>query len=65
MERFRQLFGVDPGKLKAFKNLNQKAIQPAVAEVNFLSDFGCSVEPVTRRPQGGQGPALLVEEKPR
>jgi nucleoside diphosphate kinase len=47
VERFRQLLGVDPGKLKAFKNFNQKAIQPAVAEVNFLSDFGCSVEPVT------------------
>jgi Initiator Replication protein len=46
VERFRQLLGVDPDKLKAFKNLNQKAIQPAVAEVNFLSDFGCSVEPV-------------------
>jgi Initiator Replication protein len=38
--------GVDQDKLKAFKNFNQKAIQPAVAEVNFLSDFGCSVEPV-------------------
>jgi replication initiator protein len=47
VERFRQLLGVDPDKLKAFKNLNQKAIQPAVAEVNFLSDFGCKVEPVT------------------
>lgn len=47
VERFRQLLGVDQGKLKAFKNFNQKAIQPAVAEVNFLSDFGCSVEPVT------------------
>jgi plasmid replication initiation protein len=47
VERFRQLMGVDPDKLTAFKNLNQKAIQPAVAEVNFLSDFGCKVEPVT------------------
>src|SRR5512132_339148 len=47
VERFRQLLGVDPNKLTAFKNLNQKAIQPAVAEVNFISDFGCSVEPVT------------------
>lgn len=47
VERFRQLLGVDPGKLTAFKNLNQKAIHPAVAEVNFLSDFGCAIEPVT------------------
>jgi hypothetical protein len=36
----RQLLGVDPDKLTAFKSLNQRAIQPAVAEVNFLSDFG-------------------------
>lgn len=46
VERLRQLLGVDPHKLTAFKSLNQRAIQPAVAEVNFLSDFGCSVEPV-------------------
>src|SRR5512144_2363492 len=46
VERLRQLLGVDPDKLIAFKSLNQRAIQPAVAEVNFLSDFGCSVEPV-------------------
>src|SRR5512147_2578466 len=46
VERFRQLLGVDPDKLTAFKSFNQGAIQPAVAEVNFLSDFGCSAEPV-------------------
>lgn len=46
VERFRQLLGVDPDKLTAFKSFNQRAIQPAVAEVNFLSDFGCSAEPV-------------------
>jgi hypothetical protein len=46
VERFRQLLGVEPGKLEQFKNLNKWAIQPAVAEVNFLSDFGCVVEPV-------------------
>ena len=46
LERFRQLLGVDPGKLQSFKNLNKWAIQPAVLEVNRLSDYGCSVEPV-------------------
>jgi hypothetical protein len=47
LERFRQLLGVEPGKLTQFKHLNLRAIQPAVIEVNGLSDFGCSVEPVT------------------
>jgi plasmid replication initiation protein len=46
VERLRQLLGVDPDKLTAFKSLNQRAIQPAVAEVNFISDFGCSAQPV-------------------
>lgn len=46
IERFRQLLGVEPGKLEQFKHLNLRAIQPAVVEVNKLSDFGCSVEPV-------------------
>lgn len=46
VERFRQLLGVDPGALPAFKSLNQRAIQPAVAEINLLCDFGCAVEPV-------------------
>jgi hypothetical protein len=31
---------VPPGKLTAFKNLNRWALQPAMAEVNSLSDFG-------------------------
>ena len=46
-ERFHQLLGVDPDKLQAFKSLNPRAIQPAVTGVNFLCDFGCSVEPIT------------------
>jgi Initiator Rep protein, WH2/Initiator Replication protein, WH1 len=46
IERFRQLLGVEPGRLKEFKHFNVRAIQPAVVEVNGLSDFGCRVEPV-------------------
>lgn len=46
VERFRQLLGVEPGALPAYKSFNQRAIQPAVAEVNLLCDFGCAVEPV-------------------
>lgn len=47
LERFRQLLGVESGKLEQFKHFNLRAIQPAVIEVNGLSDFGCTVEPVT------------------
>jgi Initiator Rep protein, WH2/Initiator Replication protein, WH1 len=46
VERFRQMLGVESGKLQSFKNLNAWAIRPAVAEVNLLSDFACSVTPV-------------------
>lgn len=48
LERFRQLLGVEQDKLTQFKHLNLRAIQPAVTEVNGLSDFGCSVEPITK-----------------
>jgi nucleoside diphosphate kinase len=47
IERFRQMLGVEPGKLREFKHFNVRAIQPAVVEVNGLSDFGCRVEPIT------------------
>lgn len=46
IERFRQMLGVEPGRLKEFKHLNLRAIQPAVIEVNGLSDLGCGIEPV-------------------
>ena len=46
IERFRQLLGVEPDRLKEFKHLNLRAIQPAVVEVNGLSDFSCNVQPV-------------------
>jgi len=45
VERFRSLLGVDPGKLEAFKSFKQRAINPAVLEVNGLGEFGCKVEP--------------------
>ncbi|WP_347403216.1 replication initiation protein [Limobrevibacterium gyesilva] len=45
VERFRALLGVDPGKLEAFKSFKQRAIDPAVLEVNGLGEFGCKVEP--------------------
>ena len=47
LERFRQLLGVEEGKLLEFKHLNDRAIKPAVMEVNGLADFGCKIEPIT------------------
>ena len=46
VERFRALLGVEPGKLTQFKSFKQRAIDPAVLEVNGLGEFGCKVEPI-------------------
>ena len=46
IDRFRALLGVEEGKLSRFVHLKQRAIDPAVLEVNGLAEFGCSVEPV-------------------
>lgn len=45
LEDFRELLGVEPGKLKTFGNLNQYAIKPALLEVNALSDFTVGIAP--------------------
>jgi plasmid replication initiation protein len=36
---------VEDGKLTTYKNLNLRAIQPALIEVNAMSDFQVSIEP--------------------
>ena len=46
VDRFRSLLGVEPEKLVEFKSFKQRAIDPAVLEVNGLGEFGCKVEPV-------------------
>ncbi len=46
IDRFRALLGVEEGKLKQFVHLRQRAIDPAVLEVNGLAEFGCSIEPI-------------------
>jgi hypothetical protein len=48
VDHFRSLLGVEKGKLELFKSLKQRAIDPAVLEVNGLGEFGCKVEPVYR-----------------
>jgi hypothetical protein len=40
------LLGVEKDKLTRFLHLRQRAIDPAVLEVNGLGEFGCKVEPV-------------------
>jgi Initiator Replication protein len=44
VDDFRALLGVEAGKLEGFKSLKQWALDPAVAEVNALSDFNVEVE---------------------
>jgi hypothetical protein len=46
LDKFRSMLGVEDGKLQAFKSFKQRAIDPAVLEVNGLGEFGCRVEPV-------------------
>ena len=46
LERFRGLLGVEADKLTLFKNLNSRAIKPALLEVNALSDFCCDIRPL-------------------
>ena len=46
IETFRGMLGVETGKLTQFKSFKQRAIDPAVLEVNGLGEFGCKVEPI-------------------
>jgi plasmid replication initiation protein len=46
VETFRGMLGVEPGKLTQFKSFKQRAIDPAMLEVNGLGEFGCKVEPI-------------------
>lgn len=50
IESFRSLLGIEEGKLPLFKNLKKWALDPAITEVNALSDFNVTVEPIR---QGG------------
>ena len=45
LDAFRELLGVEAGKLTTFGNLNQYAIKPALLEVNALSDSTVSIVP--------------------
>ncbi|MCB5411964.1 replication initiation protein [Pseudogemmobacter faecipullorum] len=45
LEDFRDMLGVEPGKLEGYGNLNKFAITPALLEVNALAEFSVSVTP--------------------
>jgi hypothetical protein len=46
LDRFRSLLGVELDKLRQFKHFKNRAMDPAVLEVNGLGEFGCKVEPI-------------------
>ncbi|MGI9487768.1 MAG: replication initiation protein [Geminicoccaceae bacterium] len=68
VEDFRGLLGVPEGKLKGFPQLKQSALDPAVLEVNALSDFTVEISPIR---EGGRIRGKLIgflmrwEKKPR
>ena len=46
LDGLRGVMGVPKGKLTSWSNLNLRAIRPAVAEVNALSDYVVAIEPI-------------------
>lgn len=48
IDTLRQWLGIEGGKLETWNTMNQKAITPALHEVNGLSPFEVSIEPIKR-----------------
>lgn len=46
LDQIRGILGVPKGKLSSWSNLKLRALDPAVAEVNALSDFIVEIEPI-------------------
>lgn len=44
VDDFKEILNIEKGKLELFKNLKKWAIDPAVEEINGLSDFSVTVE---------------------
>jgi hypothetical protein len=44
LEQFRELMGITEGMYPTFKRLSEKVINPAIAEINRLSDFRVTVD---------------------
>ena len=45
IEELRDILGVEDGKLPLYRNLNLRAIQPAVTEVNAITPYTVSIAP--------------------
>jgi hypothetical protein len=44
LEQFRELMGITEGMYPTFKRLSEKVVNPAIAEINQLSDFRVTVD---------------------
>ena len=73
LDALRAVLGVPPGKLSTWANLNNRALKPAVAEVNQLSSFWVEIAPersgrnvvgarLTWRRKDGEGEAAAAHE---
>ncbi len=62
LDAFREMLGVQPGRYKAFGELNKHVITPAVAEVNALASFSLSLLPVK---QGKRVASVMVMWLPK
>jgi hypothetical protein len=51
IERFRELLGVPPGAYEDGGNFRSKVVEPALLEVNGLSDFGVQIHLRRRHPR--------------
>lgn len=45
LQDLRELLGVEDGKLTTYRNLNVRAIQPALTEVNAITDYQVGIQP--------------------
>ena len=57
VDTFRDMLGIPKGKLKGFPQMKQSAINPAVEEINALSEFIVNIHPVRK---GGQQRGKLL-----
>lgn len=51
IDRFRDLLGVPPGKLTRGPDFERRVVEPALVEVNGLSDMGVSIQLQRRHPR--------------
>ena len=59
IEKFRELLGVPPGAYDRTDNFKRFVIQPALMEVNGLSDMGVRVEMVRKHPRAAAHAVMI------